>query len=95
MSEPARPPYSGMPRRGRPTREQRRQFGEAMWMHRHEQWSAWHGGQPPPEWRMPRWAALWIPVILSFLVQVPVAIGFARFYQLGPTQTPDHRSASR
>ena len=55
-------------------------------MHRHEQWSAWHGGPPPPEWRMPRWATLWIPVILSFLVQVPVAIAFVRVYHLSQAQ---------
>ncbi len=55
-------------------------------MHRHEQWSAWHGGPPPPAWHMPRWATLWIPVILSFLVQVPVAVAFVRLYHLGQTQ---------
>lgn len=55
-------------------------------MHRHEQWSAWHGGPPPPEWHAPRWASLWIPVILSFLVQVPIAIAFVRMFQLSPTQ---------
>ncbi|HEY4151738.1 MAG TPA: sensor histidine kinase [Pseudolysinimonas sp.] len=86
MSEPARPPYGGAPRRGM-TREQRRQFGEAMWMQRHEQWSAWHGGQAPPQWHMPRWASLWIPVILSFLVQVPFALAFARFAHQTPTQS--------
>lgn len=58
-----------------------------MWMHRHEQWSAWHGGPPPPEWHMPRWASLWIPVIVSFLVQVPVAFAFARLYHLTLTQS--------
>jgi len=78
MSEPARPQQL--------TREQRRQLGEAMWMQRHEQWSAWHGGQAPPEWRMPRWASLWIPVIASFLVQVPVAIVFVRLFHLTQTQ---------
>src|SRR3954454_15945054 len=86
MSEPARPPMGGGPHWGRLTREQRRQFGEAMWMHRHEQWTAWHGGSPPPEWRMPRWASLWIPVIVSFMVQVPVAITFVRLFQLSQTQ---------
>jgi signal transduction histidine kinase len=77
MSQPTRP---------RLTREQRRQFGEAMWMHRHEQWSAWHGGPTPPEWRMPRWASLWIPVIVSFLVQVPIAIAFVRIFHLSQMQ---------
>ena len=75
MSEPARL-----------TREQRRQYGEAIWMQRHQQWTAWHGGPPPPEWRMPRWASLWIPVIVSFLVQVPVAIAFTRLFHLTQTQ---------
>jgi len=55
-------------------------------MHRHDQWSAWHGGPTPPEWRMPRWASLWIPVIVSFLVQVPVAIAFTRLFHLTQTQ---------
>jgi signal transduction histidine kinase len=77
MPEPVRP---------RLTREKRRQFGEAMWMHRHEQWSAWHGGPPPPEWHMPRWASLWIPVIVSFMVQVPAAIVFVRLFQLSQLQ---------
>jgi len=75
MSEPARL-----------TREQRRQYGEAIWMQRHQQWTAWHGGPPPPEWRMPRWASLWIPVIVSFLVQVPVAIAFTRLFHLTQMQ---------
>lgn len=56
-------------------------------MHRHEYWSAWHGGPTPPEWRMPSWATLWIPVFLSFLVQVPVAVWFTRFYHQSPTQS--------
>ena len=55
-------------------------------MHRHEQWTAWHGGPPPPQWHMPRWATLWLPVILSFLVQVPVAIAFVRLFHLSQTQ---------
>src|SRR3954466_9854720 len=90
MPEPARPPSGGTPHggmpRGRLTREQRRQYGEAMWMHRHEQWSAWHGGPTPPERRMPRWASLWIPVIVSFVVQVPVAIASVRWFQLTQMQ---------
>jgi signal transduction histidine kinase len=68
------------------TRAQKHQFGEEMWMHRQQQWSAWHGGATPPEWRMPPWASLWIPVILSFLVQVPFALAYARFAQLTPIQ---------
>jgi len=35
---------------------------------------------------MPRWASLWIPVIVSFVVQVPVAIAFTRIFPLSPTQ---------
>lgn len=27
-----------------------------------------------PRFRMPRWAALWVPVVVSFLVQVPAAV---------------------
>ncbi len=35
---------------------------------------------------MPRWATLWVPVIISFLVQVPVAVGIIRYYSLPPAQ---------
>ena len=86
MSEPARPPVAGAGQRPRMTREQKRQFGEELWMHRQQQWSAWHGGAHPPEWRMPRWASLWLPVILSFLAQVPAALVFVRIYHQTPTQ---------
>ena len=55
-------------------------------MQRHEHWTAWHGGPTPPEWRMPRWASLWIPVIVSFLVQVPVAIASVRWFHLTQAQ---------
>lgn len=33
----------------------------------------WHG-PPPPEWRMPQWATLWLPVFASFAAQVPFAL---------------------
>ncbi|MEZ5190773.1 MAG: histidine kinase, partial [Schumannella sp.] len=53
----------------------------------------WHGGPPwwageaPPDWRAPRWATLWIPVIVSFLIQVPAAIAIARFTGQSPRET--------
>ncbi|HEY4213050.1 MAG TPA: sensor histidine kinase [Steroidobacteraceae bacterium] len=87
MSEPARPLDGGAGSRARPTRKQKRQFGEELWMHRQQQWSAWHGGAHPPEWRMPRWASLWLPVILSFLAQVPAALVFVRIYHQTPVQS--------
>lgn len=34
----------------------------------------WHHGGPPPEWHAPRWASLWLPVILSALAQLPYAV---------------------
>lgn len=46
--------------------------------------AGWHGSpswwvaEGPPEWRTPRWATLWIPVIVSFALQVPAAVFFAR-----------------
>lgn len=36
---------------------------------------------------MPRWARLWVPVIVSFVLQVPVAIGVARFTNQGLQDT--------
>jgi signal transduction histidine kinase len=57
------------------------------WMQRHDQWGAWHDGPNPPGWRMPRWASLWLPVIISFLIQVPTAIGFSRYYDLTAVQS--------
>lgn len=60
--------------------------GQAAWMHRHGDWATW-GGPPPPSWRMPRWATLWLPVIISFLIQVPVAVGVIRVYDLSPAQS--------
>jgi signal transduction histidine kinase len=36
---------------------------------------------------MPKWATLWVPVFISFLLQVPIAIGVARFNDLTPRDT--------
>ncbi len=55
-------------------------------MHGHADWATW-GGPPPPTYRPPRWAGLWLPVIISFLIQVPVAIGFIHVYGLNATQS--------
>ena len=44
----------------------------------------WWGPDGPPDWRLPKWATLWLPVIISFLLQVPVAIGVARYLHLSP-----------
>lgn len=63
-----------------------RRGGQGVWMDRHPDWSNW-GGPPPPNYRMPRWATLWLPVIISFVVQVPVAIGLIHVYSLTPTQS--------
>ena len=37
----------------------------------------WHG--PPPEWRAPRSVTLWVPVVVSFVIQVGFALWSARF----------------
>ena len=50
---------------------------------RHEGRYPW-AGDGPPDWRMPRRFTLWAPVILSFLVQVPAAIGIARINNYPP-----------
>ncbi|HEY4225290.1 MAG TPA: sensor histidine kinase [Pseudolysinimonas sp.] len=76
------------------TRAQRRATADELWL----QWQSgawqdgayhggpfhggWHGGGAGGSWRMPPWATLWLPVIISFLVQVPVAVGAAHIYQL-------------
>lgn len=74
-----------MPHPARRSRDERRAFGQAMWVARHDDWSPWHGG-PSPVWHGPRWVTLWVPVIISFLIQVPVAFGLARMYGLSTTQ---------
>jgi signal transduction histidine kinase len=73
-----------------------RHGSQAAWMHRHpgwgrpdwshSDWAMW-GGPPPPSFRPPRWAGLWLPVIISFLIQVPVAIGLIHVYNLSPMQS--------
>ncbi|MDP9026491.1 MAG: sensor histidine kinase [Actinomycetota bacterium] len=63
-----------------------RHGGQGAWMHGHADWATW-GGPPPPTYRPPRWAGLWLPVIISFLIQVPVAIGFIHVYGLNATQS--------
>lgn len=45
----------------------------------------WHG-PPPPEWRMPPWATLWIPVGAAFLVQVFGALWTIRQGDLRPME---------
>ena len=43
----------------------------------------WEAGQQP-EWGPPSWARLWLPVIISFLVQVPAAFWVWRQGPRGP-----------
>jgi signal transduction histidine kinase len=45
----------------------------------------WHG-PPPPDWRMPRWATLWIPVVVAFLVQGLGALWTIRAGELRPAE---------
>jgi signal transduction histidine kinase len=54
------------------------------WMQRHSDWAAWQDGPPLPAWRMPAWSRLWLPVIISFLVQVPIAVAGIRMDNLHP-----------
>ena len=53
-------------------------------MQRQSDWAAWQGDPALPVWRMPAWSRLWLPVIISFLAQVPIAIADMRFDQLRP-----------
>src|SRR3954451_17212766 len=48
--------------------------------------SHWNGHQPPA-WQAPKWFTLWVPVILSFVAQVPAAFFIARFTGAGMQQT--------
>ena len=57
----------------------------APWAQHHP--PGWWGPEGPPEWRMPRWASLWLPVIMSFAVQVPSAIIVSHLTALPPQQT--------
>ena len=36
---------------------------------------------------MPKWATLWLPVIVSFAIQVPAAVFVSRFTGLAPRET--------
>lgn len=70
-----------MPASDRAPRRERR---HGPWAHGYPDWANW-GGPPPPPFRAPRWSTLWLPVIVSFLLQVPVSIGVSRYYDLPPT----------
>lgn len=64
------------PHRDAPGEGSHAAWGHGPWKH-----GGWHG-PPPPEWRVPRWATLWIPVIVSFAVQVLGALLTIRFGRL-------------
>ncbi|MFC5501818.1 sensor histidine kinase [Lysinimonas soli] len=74
-----------MPAPSAPSREERRAAAYALWMQRHDSWNGWHAGAAEHA-RFPRWASLWVPVLLSFFVQVPVAVALARWFHLAPTE---------
>jgi signal transduction histidine kinase len=69
----------------------------ARWeQHRSGAHPGWHGGPPwwgpgwdnaPPEWRAPKWFTLWVPVLVSFAIQVPAAIFMSRFANLSARDT--------
>ncbi len=69
----------------------------ARWAQRHGAHPGWHGGppwwgpggwdNPPPEWRAPKWFTLWVPVLVSFAIQVPTAILVSRFSNLSARDT--------
>ena len=76
-----------MPRPGPRSHEE----WQAAWAERHPEsaYGAGWGGPPwggPPAWRLPPAVTLWVPVILSFLVQVPAAIWIARTSQAEPAE---------
>lgn len=47
--------------------------------------AGWHG-PPPHDWHAPRWVTLWVPVIVSFLVQVLAAGWQIRFGGAAPRE---------
>jgi signal transduction histidine kinase len=47
--------------------------------------SGWHG-PPPTEWHPPKWATLWIPVLVSFFLQVPFAVWTIRTGEFLPRE---------
>ncbi len=54
----------------------------------HPGWQAgagWHG-PPPADWSAPKWVTLWVPVIVSFLVQVLAAIWTIRVGEFLPRE---------
>lgn len=60
--------------------------------HEYAQWAqhhppGWWGSDGPPDWRMPKWASLWIPVIVSFVLQVPFAIVISHLNNLSLPDT--------
>lgn len=57
----------------------------AQWAQRHV--PAWWGPDGPPDWRMPKWATLWLPVIISFVLQLPVSVIASRINHLSPRDT--------
>ena len=82
-----------MPRPGPHSHEE----WQAAWAERHPDtaYGAGWGGPPwggppwgggPPAWRLPPAITLWVPVVLSFLVQVPAAIWIARSTQAEPPE---------
>lgn len=54
--------------------------------HAHPHANGVWNGPPPPDWRMPRWATVWIPVGIAFLVQVLGALWTVRFGDLRPAE---------
>lgn len=62
----------------------------ARWAAHDERWHAgppWWAAEGPPDWRTPKWATLWIPVVVSFAAQVPAALFISRFTGLAPRET--------
>jgi signal transduction histidine kinase len=47
--------------------------------------TGWHG-PPPSDWSAPKWVTLWVPVIVSFLVQVLAALWTIRFGDFSPRE---------
>src|SRR4051812_2943068 len=62
-----------------------RDYMYAQWAQGHA--PAWWGGDGPPDWRMPKWATLWLPVFISLPVQLGAAIFASRLADLSPRDT--------
>ena len=73
-----------MPAPGGPPRFSREDWERTRRWHHERKWEAW-GGRPPG-YRMPARARLWIPVVVSLVIQLSGALVVLRFHDRPPWQ---------